>query len=185
MTSLLVLGGARSGKSRYAESLAKGQKYYIATGQAFDDEMQERITAHRTQRGGGWNTLEAPLHVVDTLREIDGKGRFILIDCLTIWIGNLMHEKLDVLAEVERLCAALAKAKAHVAVVSNEVGLGIVPDNAMARAFRDLQGFANQRMARAADEVVFIAAGVPLVLKKSRRAARQGQIAKSSRIRKT
>jgi adenosylcobinamide kinase / adenosylcobinamide-phosphate guanylyltransferase len=185
MTILLVLGGARSGKSRHAESLAKGRKYYIATGQAFDDEMRERIAAHRARRGGGWNTVETPLNVGDALKEIDGKGRFILIDCLTIWIGNLMHEKLDVLAEVEKLCAALAQAKAHVVVVSNEVGLGIVPDNAMAREFRDLQGLANQRVAQAADEVVFMAAGLPLVLKKSGRAANRGQKAKSSRSRKT
>ncbi len=185
MTILLVLGGARSGKSRYAESLAKGQKYYIATGQAFDEEMQERIAAHRAQRGGGWNTLEAPLRVVDTLKEIDGKGRFILIDCLTIWIGNLMHEKWDVLAEVEKFFAVLVQAKARVVIVSNEVGLGIVPDNALAREFRDLQGYANQRVAQAADEVVFIAAGLPLLLKKSGRAASTGRKAKSSRSRKT
>ena len=185
MTILLVLGGARSGKSRYAESLAKGQKYYIATGQAFDDEMGARIAAHRAQRGGNWHTVEAPLQVVEALGDMDGKGRFILIDCLTIWISNLMHRKSDVLAEIDKLCAALAKAKARVVIVSNEVGLGIVPDNAMARAFRDLQGFANQRVAQAADEVVFIAAGLPLVLKKSGQAANTGRKAKSSRSRKT
>jgi adenosylcobinamide kinase / adenosylcobinamide-phosphate guanylyltransferase len=185
MTSLLVLGGARSGKSRHAESLAKGRKYYIATGQAFDDEMQERIASHRAQRGGDWHTVEAPLRVVETLGDMDGKGRFILIDCLTIWISNLMHEKADVLAEIDRLCVALAKAKAHVVIVSNEVGLGIVPDNALAREFRDLQGLANQRLAQAVDEVIFMAVGLPLVLKKSGRAANRGQKAKSSRSRKT
>lgn len=184
MTSVLVLGGARSGKSRYAESLAKGSKHYIATGQAFDDEMHIRIASHREQRGDTWNTHEVPLDLVDALKTVDGKGRFVLIDCLTLWISNLMHEERDVLREVENLCVALAHAKAQVAIVSNEVGLGIVPKNAMAREFRDLQGFANQRMAQAVDEVVFLAAGLPLVLKKAKRPAKPVRAAKTLRTRR-
>lgn len=184
MSTLLVLGGARSGKSRYAESLAKGRKFYVATAQASDEEMHQRIESHRTQRGGGWQTFETPLDLLGTLQKIDGKDRFILIDCLTIWLSNLMLEKLDVRAEVEMLCRGLEKVKARVVLVSNEVGLGIVPANVLARAFRDEQGFANQRVAEIADEVVFIAAGLPLVLKKAKRKARLSKARKSSRARK-
>lgn len=184
MSTLLVLGGARSGKSRYAESLAKGQKFYVATAEASDEEMDRRIEAHRQQRGQGWETFEVPLDLVGALQTIDGKGRFILIDCLTIWLSNLMIVKLDVRAEIEMLCKSLKKTKARVVFVSNEVGMGIVPANAMARAFRDEQGFLNQRVAEIADEVVFMTAGLPMVLKKARRKATQGKTGKSSRGRK-
>ena len=181
----LVLGGARSGKSRYAEGLAakrRGRKTYIATAEAIDSEMHKRIAKHRQQRGKGWETREAPLDLVEALAAC--KANFVLIDCITVWIGNLMHHGRDVRAEVERLCETLTRTKTRVVVVSNEVGLGIVPENALARAFRDEQGFANQRIAEVADEVIFVAAGLPLLLKKPRRKPPPKAIAKSSRGRR-
>src|SRR5205814_6852178 len=132
-----VIGGARSGKSRYAEGLAKGQrkKTYIATAEAYDDEMRARIAAHRAQRADGWETCEAPLELVSVL-EVRSSG-FVLIDCITVWLGNLMHHKRDTALETAKFCDALKRSKARVVVVSNEVGLGIVPENTLARAFRD------------------------------------------------
>lgn len=162
----LVLGGARSGKSRFAESLASrtpGPRRYIATAEAFDDEMRERISLHRHQRGDGWDTVEAPLDLAAALAA-PGTG-FVLVDCITIWLNNLICHERDVAAAVAGLCAVLPDIAADVVLVSNEVGLGIVPDNALARRFRDAQGLANQRLAAAADEVYFIAAGLPLRLK--------------------
>ena len=125
--SVLVLGGARSGKSRYAESLAGAEKFYIATAQAFDAEMQTRIAAHRAQRGQGWQTFEAPLDVADQLQALDAKGSFILIDCLTLWISNPMHATRDVGAEGETLGRVLELARPKVVLVSIEVGMGVVP----------------------------------------------------------
>ena len=164
----LVLGGARSGKSRFAEGLAgqKSQPTYIATAENTDPEMNERIARHRDQRGARWRTIEAPLDLVGALRQADGPRSFTLIECLTVWINNLMYHGKDVSAEVEHLCASLAGAKGHVVIVSNEVGLGIVPDNALARHFRDEAGRANQAIAAVSDEAVFIAAGLPVTLKK-------------------
>jgi adenosylcobinamide kinase/adenosylcobinamide-phosphate guanylyltransferase len=179
----LILGGARSGKSRYAESLAvrhKGQSIYVATAEITDEEMRERIRRHRQERGTKWQTIEAPLDLIAVLNEVDRAGSFTLIECLTVWINNLIYYKKDVASEVDRLQARLAKAKGHVVFVANEVGLGIVPDNALARRFRDEAGRANQAIAQAADEVVFIAAGVPMVLKKpkprGRRAPSKGRV---------
>jgi adenosylcobinamide kinase/adenosylcobinamide-phosphate guanylyltransferase len=161
----LVLGGARSGKSRFAEALAReqgGPRTYIATAEAFDDEMRQRIARHRDQRSGdGWVTIEATLDPAAMLPR-DG---VVLLDCLTVWLGNLMHHGRDIQAEVAKLCAALEACPAQVILVSNEVGLSIVPENAMARRFRDEQGLANQALARIADNVYFIAAGLPLKLK--------------------
>ena len=161
----LVLGGARSGKSRFAEKLAplSGAKTYIATAEAFDGEMKERIAHHQVQRGSGWTTIEAPLDLVGALLGVESD--FVLVDCVTLWLGNLMHRERDVRSEVAGLCAALRDYPATVVLVSNEVGLSIVPENALARRFRDEQGFANQRLADAADAVYFIAAGLPLALK--------------------
>ncbi len=180
-----VLGGARSGKSRYAEGLAgkhRGRKIYIATAEAFDGEMRERIAKHRQQRGQDWETIEAPLDFVETLASFS--TGFVLIDCITVWIGNLMHHGRDVRADVERLCEALARTKVRAVVVSNEVGLGIVPENALARAFRDEQGLANQRIAELADDVIFLTAGLPTVLKKPLRKPPLKAKAKSSRERR-
>ena len=161
----LVLGGARSGKSRFAEGLARqhgGPRTYLATAEAFDDEMRQRIARHRDQRAGdGWQTVEAPL---DPAAALPRQG-LVLLDCVTVWLGNLMHHERDLRAEVSNLCAALEACPAEVILVSNEVGLSIVPENAMARRFRDEQGLANQALAAIADNVYFIAAGLPLKLK--------------------
>jgi adenosylcobinamide kinase / adenosylcobinamide-phosphate guanylyltransferase len=180
-----ILGGARSGKSRYAEALArkhKGSKIYIATAEAIDTEMRERIAMHKSRRGTLWATREAPLDLAAALAE--AKTGFVVIDCVTVWIGNLMHHGRDVRAEVAALCDALEKTKARVVVVSNEVGLSIVPENALARAFRDEQGFANQRIAEIADEAVFIAAGLPVILKRSSRRPAPKPRARKARGRK-
>lgn len=162
----LVLGGGRSGKSRYAEGLAtgwRGPKHYIATAEAFDEEMRARIADHRVQRGDGWRTHETPLDIVGVLN-VCGEN-FVLVDCITVWIGNLMHHGRDALAAVDEFGAALRATGARVVIVSNEVGLGLVPETPLGRAFRDAQGIANQRLAQVADEVVLIAAGLPLILK--------------------
>lgn len=162
----LVLGGARSGKSRFAETLAapyQGPKTYIATAEDFDDEMRARIARHRADRASaGWTSVEAPLDPVSALARAEG---FVLIDCVTVWLGNLMHHGKDIAKSIDALCAALRHAESRTVLVSNEVGLSIVPENAMARRFRDEQGFANQRLAEVADEVFFVAAGLPLKLK--------------------
>jgi adenosylcobinamide kinase/adenosylcobinamide-phosphate guanylyltransferase len=162
----LVLGGARSGKSRHAESLIGALAppwIYVATAEAGDAEMTARIAAHRARRGEGWTTVEAPRDLASALAA--HAGRPMLIDCLTLWLANLMMAQAAVHDEIERLGAALARASAPVVLVANEVGAGIVPDNALARRFRDRQGELNQRMAAQADKVVLMVAGLPLVLK--------------------
>lgn len=161
----LVLGGARSGKSRYAESLLAdlgGRRTYLATAAPGDAEMAERIRDHRARRGAGWITREEPLEIAPAILEIPGP---ILIDCLTLWVSNLMAAGADSDAAAERLLVALRREGGPILLVSNEVGLGIVPDNPLAREFRDRAGRINQRVAAAADRVVFIAAGLPLALK--------------------
>jgi adenosylcobinamide kinase / adenosylcobinamide-phosphate guanylyltransferase len=165
MTVTLVLGGARSGKSQLAESLALGEKHYIATAQAFDDEMRERIAQHKAQRGVGWVTHEEQFDLPRKLKEIGQYDRFILVDCLTLWLSNLMLAERDWQGPTMALCDVLQRMKADVVLVSNEVGLSIVPDNKLGRQFRDAQGVLNQRVAGVANNVVFVAAGLPLVLK--------------------
>jgi adenosylcobinamide kinase / adenosylcobinamide-phosphate guanylyltransferase len=161
----LILGGARSGKSRMAESLSHGEKHYIATAQAFDDEMKDRIAKHQIQRGDHWVTHEEQFGLPRKLAELDKAGRFILVDCLTLWISNLILAERDWQGTTTALCGVLQRMAADVVLVSNEVGLSIVPDNKLGRQFRDAQGLANQRVATVADNVVFVAAGLPLVLK--------------------
>ena len=165
MSVVLVLGGARSGKSRFAESLAHQPAHYVATAQAFDDEMRERIATHKIQRGSQWVTHEEPIDLVAKLQEIDVGGYFILVDCLTLWLSNLLLADMDGDAETQKLVAHLESAESRIVIVSNEVGLGIVPDNKLARRFRDVQGLANQRVAGVALNVVLMAAGLPLILK--------------------
>jgi len=166
--SLLVLGGARSGKSRYAQGRAEalpGDLVFIATAQAQDEEMHERIARHRADRGPRWRTIEAPIDLAETVAAEAGPARVLLIDCLTLWASNLMFAERDAAWEADRLAEALRMAAGPVILVSNEVGLGIVPDNALARRFRDSAGRINQEIAAAADEVQFVAAGLPLRLK--------------------
>ncbi len=165
----LVLGGARSGKSRYAETLieAVGGGVYLATAGALDAEMAERIRRHRERRGEIWTTLEEPLDIADALTAV-AAGRPVLVDCLTLWLSNLIAAGHDVERETDALIDALAQRAGPVIFVANEVGLGIVPENALARLFRDHAGRLNQRVAARADRVVFMAAGLPLLLKDER-----------------
>ncbi|HKT18078.1 MAG TPA: bifunctional adenosylcobinamide kinase/adenosylcobinamide-phosphate guanylyltransferase [Stellaceae bacterium] len=165
---VLVLGGARSGKSRFAENLiaqASAKALYIATAERRDPEMIARIAAHRARRGAAWTTLEEPLELVNRLLELPPDSPPVLVDCLTLWLANLMEADRDIGFETERLCSALAQMKQPVVLVANEVGLGIVPDNALARAFRDHAGRLNQSVAALAERVVFLAAGLPMTLK--------------------
>lgn len=167
-TSHLILGGARSGKSRHAQSLAEafdGDLVFIATGEAYDDEMAERIDRHRADRGPRWDTIEAPLALGDAIRAHAAPDKLLLIDCLTLWVSNLMQAGRDIVDATADLVAALDEAPGPVILVTNEVGLGIVPDNALARRFRDEAGRVNQAVAAAANEVSFVAAGLPLRLK--------------------
>ena len=181
----LILGGARSGKSRYAQSLggSSASVVYIATARSGDDvgdqEMGERIARHRADRPAHWQTIEEPLDLARAVREAPGEA-ILLIDCITLWISNLMWEQSglsaaalerQLLAQIDELIDALRKraesspAAGEVVMVSNEVGGGLVPEHPVGRAFRDLHGFANQRLAEAADKVIFIVAGLPLQLK--------------------
>ena len=163
-----VLGGARSGKSSFAEKLVENsglQPVYLATGRAFDKEMESRISIHRDRRGSEWQTVEEPLDLVGALEKHAGHDRFVLVDCLTLWITNLMMAEQNIAAETETLIAALSPLSGPVVFVSNEVGLGIVPENQMAREFRDHAGFLHQAVASVADEVYFMAAGLPLKMK--------------------
>ena len=163
----LVLGGARSGKSAFAESLAReqGRGVYIATAERVDEEMVRRIAVHRARRGEGWRTVEAPLALADAIRRESVPRTCLLVDCLSVWLGNLMHHGRSVDIAHEDLLDALRSAAGPVVLVANEVGLGVVPDNAMARDFRDHAGLFNQSIAALAQRVYFVAAGLPLTLK--------------------
>jgi adenosylcobinamide kinase/adenosylcobinamide-phosphate guanylyltransferase len=164
----LVLGGARSGKSRYAEWLieaAASSGAYCATAEPGDAEMAARIAAHRDRRGSFWRTVEAPLALVSAIADHASPGRPMLVDCLTLWLSNLMGADCDIEAETAALAAALRAADGPVVLVANEVGLGLVPETPLGRRFRDAAGRLNQEIAALADRVVFVAAGLPLVLK--------------------
>ncbi len=164
----LVLGGARSGKSRFAETLVGATglpRVYIATAAAHDDEMRARIADHQARRDASWRTVDAPLELAAALEAEAGPGCAVLADCLTLWLTNVMLGGRDVGAETDGLLAALERARGPVVLVSNEVGSGIVPDNALARAFRDHQGRLNSQVAALADRVTLVVAGLPLDLK--------------------
>ena len=168
----LVFGGARSGKSLFAESLvldAGAQRVYIATAERVDDEMTRRIEVHRARRGQAWRTVEAPIELAQAIGRESTPRTCLLVDCLTVWLGNLMHHGRDVDAAAKSLLESLSAAPGPVVLVANEVGLGIVPDNPLARAFRDHAGRLNQAVARAAGNVHFVAAGIPMALKRTRR----------------
>lgn len=167
MTAILITGGARSGKSLHAEARARalpGRPIYIATAEAGDAEMATRIAAHRIRRDAAWENVEAPLDLVAALDATDAGGAR-LVDCLTLWLSNLMLAGRDWRHEAEALVAALARQASPVILVTNEVGMGIVPDNGLARAFRDAAGSLNQQIAAVADEVVLVVAGQPLKVK--------------------
>ena len=162
-----VLGGARSGKSTYAEQLIEATglpKVYIATAQAFDDEMQTRIAEHQSRRTG-WQTIDAPLDMANAINAQRGKNNAVLVDCLTLWLTNLLINEHDIPAAFHVLLGILRQTDYPIVLVSNEVGLGIVPENALARAFRDHTGRLHQLIAAQADHVHFIAAGLPIKLK--------------------
>lgn len=167
----LVLGGARSGKSRHAEALVESQPgpcVYLATAEAKDAEMAARIEQHRARRGTRWETLEEPLALAEALGRVARPDGAVLVDCLTLWLSNLMGAGRDVTAESEALVSTLPALPGPVVLVSNEVGLGVVPENALARAFVDYAGCLHHNIATVAQSVVFMAAGLPLQLKPNR-----------------
>lgn len=167
---ILVLGGARSGKSSFAERwlvgrVPDGPWTYVATAEAFDDELRARIARHQARRVGPWHTVEAPRALGAAIAGVKGAA---LVDCVTLWLSNLLCDGAGdeaILGAVDELCAIAAAHAAPLAVVSNEVGFGVVPESPLGRRFRDLQGLANQALARAAEEVHFVTAGLPLRLK--------------------
>lgn len=168
VTSTLVLGGASSGKSAHAEEIVRnlpGEPIYVATAQAFDDEMIDKISVHRRRRGDGWTTIEEPYNLAAAIDEYNDAQSVLLIDCLTLWLTNIMTIERDIRIETDRLAAAIRRASGPVVLVSNELGLGLVPGDELSRHFRDLHGTMNQAVAKAADRVVFVAAGLPMILK--------------------
>lgn len=164
----LVLGGARSGKSRYGEGLVTalgGPRVYIATSQVWDAEMAERVAKHRDDRGPDWTTVEEPRDLIGSLSRHAAEGTGVLVDCLTLWLTNLMMAEADVAAESAALVELLPTLPGRVVLVSNEVGMGIVPDNALARRFRDHAGRLHQSIAAVAPRVVLTVAGLPMFVK--------------------
>jgi adenosylcobinamide kinase/adenosylcobinamide-phosphate guanylyltransferase len=169
---ILVTGGARSGKSQYAERRCAEmgeRRLYVATAEAGDDEMSERIAEHRRRRGTRWSTMEEPAQIAEALAAHCGKIDCALVDCLTLWLSNLLirQDENYAMKKVDQLVETLPGLDFNLIFVTNEVGWGIVPDNPLARKFRDLTGQTNQRMAQAADEVILMVAGVPLIVKKA------------------
>jgi len=165
---VLVLGGARSGKSRTALQLAEqasSQRVYVATAQAFDDEMHERIALHRLERDRSWRTVDAPLELSQAIEAQTGLDKAVLVDCLTLWLSNVVLAERDTSREADQLIRAVRNAQGPLILVSNEVGQGIVPSTPLGRSFRDEQGRLNQRIAEACEAVVFVAAGCPILLK--------------------
>ena len=165
---IFILGGARSGKSGFALETASGipgRKAFIATAQALDDEMGQRIARHKAERTDEWQAFEEPINIQELIARIHGTYDVLLIDCLTLWITNLMLGNVAIEGKARLLLEALSACRSSVFIVSNEVGLGIVPDNRLSREFRDIAGTLNQKVAALADEVYFVAAGLPLRIK--------------------
>jgi adenosylcobinamide kinase/adenosylcobinamide-phosphate guanylyltransferase len=168
----LVTGGARSGKSRFAERRAEEfgpTRGYLATGYAGDGEMAERIARHRARRGDDWHTIEEPLELAEAVTGNDGRFSVLLVDCVTLWLSNLLFREnggpAEALREVEKFTDTFGKLKTPMIIVTNEVGMGIVPEHPLARTFRDLAGEANELIAAKADEVYVTISGLPLKLK--------------------
>ena len=170
--TILFVGGARSGKSRLAQARAEaiadrtgGELVFIATAQPFDEEMRERIARHQSDRDERWRTIESPIDLPAAILREGGVGRILLIDCLTLWMSNLILSEADTDGAGEALVGSIAAAAARIMLVTNEVGMGIVPDNALARHFRDEAGRLNQRVAAAVEEAQLVAAGLSLRIK--------------------
>ena len=169
--TILITGGCRSGKSRYALDFANrhfSKKFYLATAEPLDEEMARRVESHRKRRGPEWETIEEPVEIVNKIVRHGTEAGVILLDCITLWLSNLLLKWDDdqkVADEVARLTEAIQKSRGSFIIVSNEVGMGIVPADPLSRRFRDLSGTANQRIARHADTVVFMVSGIPLFLK--------------------
>lgn len=169
--TVLIIGGCRSGKSGHAVHLADqfaGHKIFVATCVPLDKEMDQRVSHHQKHRNPNWKTLEVPILLPEAIRENSGRGHVILVDCLTLWITNLLMENDDpdtIDMHVQQLVRSLENAECPVILVSNEVGTGIVPENRLARLFRDLSGFANQKIAVCADRVIWMVAGIPVEIK--------------------
>lgn len=170
---ILILGGARSGKSSFAMKLAgekTGKKFYLATAEALDNEMKARIERHKKERPSSWETIEETKDILQTLKNLRSKCDVVILDCVTLWLSNLLHKGHDepeILKITEELLSVVKKNDYLLVAVSNEVGLGIVPDNELARRFRDIAGRVNQEIASAADEVYFLLSGIPKRIKES------------------
>jgi len=167
---IFVTGGAKSGKSSFVLGEAakhEGQKAFIATAEALDEEMKTRIEKHKGERGEGWDTYEEPLHISEAIEKLVGRYSVIVLDCLTLWLSNAMHRDADIELEMDKLLVTLRNKQtdSHIYIVSNEVGAGIVPENRLARDFRDLAGTMNQRVAGVSDEVFMVVAGIPVKIK--------------------
>lgn len=165
---MLVLGGARSGKSRFAQTYAEAsglKRIFIATAEAYDDEMRARIERHRADRDGDWTTVDAPIALAEAILTQSEPDRIVLVDCLTLWVSNLLLAERDFATATDSLVDAIHASKGPVVLVSNEVGWGIVPENALARRFRDEAGIVNQRVAAAVNTVRLVVAGLPMPLK--------------------
>lgn len=167
---VLVIGGCRSGKSRFAVECARGfqRKVFVATCEALDEEMKKRVAKHQEDRGADWKTIEAPLALPDAIARCGAEADVILVDCLTLWISNMIlkgETEEDVMTCLDELLGSIQKIDCTVILVSNEVGAGIVPENPLARMFRDVAGMVNQKVAACADKVVWMVAGVPVKVK--------------------
>ena len=167
--SIFVLGGCRSGKSRHALELAEKisdiHRVFIATCVPYDEEMKDRVRCHRQDRGSTWTTVDAPVELADAILKHSQTAQVILADCLTLWMSNLLMESENMESRVEQLTMAILQAQCPVIVVSNEVGTGIVPENALARQYRDAVGLANQKVAACVDKVIWMVAGIPVLIK--------------------
>ena len=171
---ILITGGCRSGKSRHALTLARnisGDKFYVATAEALDAEMTERIKKHRQEREAGWETHEEPVDLISVFKQLENRAGILVLDCLTLWISNLLEKSLDhdsILLEAKRLMDQSEKMQCQAIFVTNEVGAGIVPENKLARDFRDLVGGVNQLVAQRCDEVIHMVSGIPVTIKAER-----------------
>jgi adenosylcobinamide kinase/adenosylcobinamide-phosphate guanylyltransferase len=168
----LVTGGARSGKSRYAVELAKGfrNRYFIAAAEITDEEMERRIALHRAERGDTFHTVEEPVNLAKALRSLPGDAGIVVVDCLTVWLGNLMHRGFEgetLPTEATSFLDAIKSPPTEIILVTNEVGMGLVPETPMGRVFRDIAGRMNQEVARIADRVILMVSGLPIVLKQN------------------